>query len=156
MAACLLRQPARAVAWPVIANRTCRILRAGVAAGMLHRDSLELAAAGCGNHIVAERYRRAGGELERATIATLDAALEACDLPRDVVVAIATADRSGGSLDHELERQIVILDERVAERMEWAGKVINGSIYTAGVIAAAIAIISMMSGYVSMLNDVMG
>lgn len=150
-----LKQPLRSVAWPVMANRVCRVLRAGVSAGMLHRRSLELAAAGCGNRVVAARLIEAGQAIDRGELPTLAGALRASGLPHPVVVSIETADQAG-RLEAELQHQVIRLDHQVEERMVWAARTINAGIYTTGVVFAVIAIMRMALSYNAALEAAMG
>jgi type II secretory pathway component PulF len=137
---------------PFVAANTCLVLRAGMAAGLLHHQSLELAAPTCGNRIYAQRIRQQADALSRGATPNLTAALAALGFPA-LVVQVAQAGEIGGTLEDAMARAARIMREAFHDRTLWTVRIICGMIYGVAVIIAAATIISMYAGYVTAIGQ---
>jgi type II secretory pathway component PulF len=141
---------------PWVTANICQVLEAGVAAGMLFHDALDLAAPACGNRVIAERLRKAGGDLRHGRIERLTVALRQVALPT-VVVQLIDGGEVSGKLEDSLMRAASFQRETFESRSLWSAKVLAGICFMAALLTAAYTIISMYAAYLNtalqMLDD---
>ncbi len=142
------------VVWPLIASNICSVLRAALKAGMLAPDALELAAGACGNRVVGDRLRQAGGQVRHGQLADVTAALTVSGLPV-LVLDLCRSGEKAGSLDDNLGQATSVMRESFRLRSEWLARVACGVIYGGAMILAVVVVISFWMGYLGMINDVM-
>ncbi len=133
---------------PWVTANTCQVLEAGVAAGMLFHDALDLAAPACGNAVMGERLRTVAADLRHGRGTTLTHALRQAGFSPIVVQLIDTAEISG-TLDVGLERAAAYQRDIFESRSLWTGRVIAGICFGAAILTAAYTIISMYAGYLN-------
>jgi type II secretory pathway component PulF len=137
---------------PMIVANTSQVLRAGLAAGMLVPDALELAAGGTGNRAMAERLRAAATDVRNGRLPDLAAALGACGFPSTELGLIANAEFAG-KLEEVLRQVSVIAEESFRSRAMWTAKVFTGVVYTIALLVAAAAILSGAGAYIGQINE---
>lgn len=148
----LLRGP-RFLTLPWVASNTCQVLEAGVAAGMLFHDALELAAPACGNRVMAERLRRAADDLRQGRGSHLAGALRQVGFPTTVVQLVDGGEISG-KLEDSLQRAAAFERENFESRSLWAARVVAGICYMAAILGAAYAVFSMYAGYIQQAMEI--
>jgi type II secretory pathway component PulF len=142
----------RFVVQPFLTCNVCLVLSAAVAAGLLPRAGLELAAAACGNRVLEQRLRAAGLDIEQGRIPDLTAALRQVGLPNQIIAVIAVGEQSG-TLDRTLDQAAVAARESFQTRATWSAKIFTGTIYGLVMIFAAWQVVSM---YSNMMNAAAG
>lgn len=147
-----LRGPLAALTLPLVAANTCTVLRAALSAGLLMPDALELSAGACGNRVLGQRLKEAGGDLRYNRLESLGAALARCGLPALVVDHITTGERSG-RLDQTLGQAATLMRESFRLRAEWTARVICGAIYGGAMLAAAAVVVVAYMGYMGLISD---
>ena len=141
----------RTLSSPLIAGNTCLVLRAGILAGMLYHQALELAAGACGNRVVAADLRRIAGDLASGRTPDLCTALGNARFPRAVLQLVQTGE-TAGTLDETLGRAATLQRESFRERTLWATRLAAGTCYAAAMGFAAWTILDLGRGYVEQIN----
>lgn len=144
MARMALWFPFRGLSLPLIISNTCLIVRAGINAGMLHHQSLELAAGGCGNRVYRARLRAAAEGLAHGTVANLTQAFSRLAFTAEIVQICQNGEVSG-KLEDAMGRAADFQRNAFRERTIWTAKIFTGTLYMLALIAAAITVISMYS-----------
>jgi type II secretory pathway component PulF len=144
---------ARSLAMPLIAGNTCMVLRAGVTAGMLHHQSLDLAADGCGNRVYSERIHRAAAKLRGEQLPDLTSALNELQFPETVVQLCANGEVAG-KLEETLGRCATMLRDSFKERTTWAVRALSGLLYGLIMLAIVAYVISFYMGYAAQVAEV--
>jgi type II secretory pathway component PulF len=142
----VLQQPLSYLAMPMVIANSCHVLRAGLTAGMLVPDALELAADGCGNREMAARLRAAGEGVRHGRIPNLAAAIGACGFPSTELGLISNAE-TVGKLEEVLGQVATLAEESFRLRTLWAAKIFTGVIYGIAMLAAIIVIFSMVNAF---------
>lgn len=154
LAARLALQPgARFLALPWICANTCQVLEAGIAAGMLFHDALELAAPACGNRVMATRLNAIAADLRHGRIDRLATALHRVGFPPTVIQLVDGAEVSG-TLEDGLLRSAAFQREAFESRSLWATRVFTGICYAIAIIGAAATVLSMYGAYVGKINEI--
>lgn len=143
-----LQPGGRFLTLPWVTANACQVLEAGIAAGMLFHDALDLAAPACGNRIMGERLHAVAADLRHGRGSTLTHAVRQAGFPPTVVQLIDSAEISG-TLDQGLERAAAFQRETFESRSLWTGRVIAGICFGAALLTAAYTVISMYAGYLS-------
>ena len=141
-----------AVVWPLLAANTCSVLRAGLSAGMLAPDALELSAGACGNAVLGERLTRASRELRQGQLGDVTAALNASGLPV-LVIDLCRSGEKSGKLDDTLGHATTAMRETFRMRSEWLARIVCGTIYTAAMVGAAATVICFFIGYMGLITQ---
>lgn len=144
---------ARALSAPLIAGNTCLVLRAGLLAGMLYHQALELAAGACGNRVVADDLRRAAGDLASGRTPDLRTALAGVGFPRPVLQLVQTGE-TAGTLDDTLGRAATLQREAFRERTLWAARIAAGACYAAALAFAAWTVLDLGIAYARQIEAV--
>jgi len=150
-----LSHPLRMFAMPLIEANTYRVVRAGLAAGLLIPDTLELAAGACGNRAMRARLEDAGTQVRNGLLPDLTGALVACDFPATPVSLIKNAEFAG-RLEEVLLQVATLAEENFRTRSLYAAKIFTGTIYTIAAVTAAAVIISVYAGYIGQIKQVAG
>ncbi len=135
----------RLLSLPFLTGNVCLVLGCGVAAGLKHRDSLELAADACGNRLLGERLRTAAAGIDRGTIPDLTTGLREAGLAELTTSLIATGEHSG-TLEKTIDQAAVAARESFQTRSTWATKIVTSGIYAAVTLFVAWKIVSMYAG----------
>lgn len=143
----------RTVSMPLITGNTCLVLRAGILAGMLYHQALELAAGACGNRVVAADLRRTAGDLASGRTPDLYTALNGVHFPRTVLQLIQTGEIAG-TLDDCLARAATLSRETFRDRTLWATRIAAGACFAAALGFAAWTILGIGASYVEQINAV--
>ena len=142
----------RSLSMPLITGNTCLVLRAGILAGMLYHQALDLAAGACGNRVIAADLRRIAGDLASGRTPDLCAALSRFDhFPRAVLQLVQTGELAG-TLDETLGRAATLSRESFRERTLWATRIARGTCYAAAMAFAAWTILNVGSGYIQLID----
>jgi len=142
----------RFLTMPWVAANICQVVEAGIAAGMLFHDALELAAPACGNAVMAARLHVAAEDLRHGRCPSLTMALRQVGLPITVVQLVEGAEISG-TLEIGLARTAAFQREQFESRSLWAGRIAAGMCFGAALLGAAWAIISMYAGYIGHITE---
>jgi len=142
------------VVWPLLAANTCSVLRAGLSAGMLAPDALELSAGACGNTVLGERLSRAGRDLRQGQLGDVTAALKASGLPV-LVIDLCRSGEKSGKLDDTLSHATTAMRESFRLRSEWLARIVCGAIYGAAMAAAVATVIGFWIGYMGLITQAM-
>lgn len=129
---------------PLVAERVAEVAGAAHAAGLYHREALVLAAAACGNRVVADRLRHAADDLDARRVPSLAEALRRAGLTADAV-GILTAAEAGGRLDQGFRQVAVLQQDRFRRRADLAVRVLGGLIYAGAAAYAAMTALQMYS-----------
>ncbi|HEX3131964.1 MAG TPA: type II secretion system F family protein [Planctomycetota bacterium] len=139
---------------PLVGANTCTVLRAALSAGLMGPDALELTAGACGNRVLAAQLMEAARDLRHNRLDSITAALARARLPPIVIDHVKTGEFSG-KLDQNLGQAAILMRESFRLRAEWTARVVCGLIYGGAMLAGAVLILFVVSGYVNMLGDVM-
>jgi len=144
---------ARSLTLPLVTGNTCLVLRAGLSAGMLYHQALDLAANACGNRVVAADLRRVAGDLAGGRTPDLLTALTGLRFPRPVLQLVQTGEQSG-TLEDALGRAATLQREAFRERTLWATRIAAGTCYAAAMGFAVWTIMGMAMGYIDQITSI--
>lgn len=136
------------LAWPWIRLHTLTVLRAGLSAGLLASQALELAANASGNRVVGDRLRAAARELAHQRLPNLSTALRNAGFPSGTC-ALVELGEVGGTLEKTLDGAIAEARFQFEMRATWTAKVIGGICYAIAVGAVLFTVVSVYSQVLS-------
>jgi type II secretory pathway component PulF len=128
-------------------------MRAGINAGMLHHQSLELAAAACGNRHFGARIRAAAADLASGKLPNLTQAFARLGFKLEVVQLCQNGEISG-QLDDTMGRCADFQRTAFQERTLWTARIATGTLYALAVLAAAATVIGMYAGYLNTVKEI--
>ena len=137
-----LSWPLSGLTMPLITANSCTALRATLGAGLRVQEAFTLAAAACGNRVMAERLRRAGADLEAHRQPSITAALTACGW-NQALIALIAAGEAGGSTDRALDQAGIAAREQFSWRLQWTARAFTSTVYTIAMLMAVAAIVGM-------------
>jgi len=141
-----LSKPLVFFSMPLILTNTCRVLRAGFAAGMLVPDALELASGACGNRSMRARLEQAAVQVRGGGIPDLASAMTSAGFPLEMVQLIANGETAGRS-EEVLMQVATVSEESFRIRSTYAARIFTGTIYGIAMLVASLVIIGMVSKY---------
>ncbi len=150
-----LRWPCAVVTDPATTANTAQVLGAGIAAGMIFPDALELAAPASGNRVLAQRLRQAAHDLRYNRHDNLSTALAAAGWDGVWLQLIRTGEATGG-LDQACSRIAAGAGEILRFRAEWAARILTGTIYGLTVAYVVWTIVSMyLQHYINPMRELL-
>lgn len=138
----MMYPPMHQVLRPLVVANTCLVVRGGLLAGMLMHEALDLAAGACGNRVYGERLRRASQDLFDERVDNLTTALGRVGFPAVYLNLVATGE-TGGELERTLLQAATVARESFQERVHWAARIVNATVYVIAMVVAVIAIFTI-------------
>jgi type II secretory pathway component PulF len=132
----------RGITLPLVTSRLCMALGSCLKAGMLLHEALAISSPTCGNRVIADRINALSEAILRGESLDLTTAAQRAGLAHLVVSHIASAE-AAGRLDHELPRLAVAERLRGEERLQWAIRVLTGTIYLGALLFAAWTVVNL-------------